>query len=233
MTALTGDTATFRGSARNAETHTPREPERGCTALRGSPHVRTAHFWRTFVHRKRLRARSFLALLTGALLAGSSLSAVPALAADPVPAAAESFQQVTLAKGADEVGEPMSLAVLPDRQVLHTSRDGTLRITDANGTTKVAGTLAVYSHDEEGLQGVGVDPDFAENRAIYLYYAPELSTPAGDAPENGTAADFAPFDGYNRLSRFTLNADGTLDNASEKKVLDVATSRGHLLPRRR
>jgi glucose/arabinose dehydrogenase/type 1 glutamine amidotransferase len=180
------------------------------------------------VHRKRPRARSLLALLTGALLAGSSLSAVPATAADPGPpaAAAESFQQVTLAKGADEVGEPMSLAVLPDRQVLHTSRDGTLRITDAEGNTKVSGALEVYSHDEEGLQGVGVDPGFAENRAIYLFYAPKLDTPAGDAPENGTAADFAPFDGYNRLSRFTLNADGTLDKASEKKVLDVATSRG-------
>ncbi|KIF71185.1 glycosyl hydrolase [Streptomyces sp. AcH 505] len=184
------------------------------------------------MHRKRLRARPLLALLTGALLAVGSLSAVPAVAADPTtrheeePAADPSFQQVTLAKGADEVGEPMSLAVLPDRQVLHTSRDGTLRITDAAGTTKVAGTLEVYSHDEEGLQGVGVDPGFAQNRAIYLYYAPKLNTPDGDAPENGTAADFAPFDGYNRLSRFTLNADGTLDKASEKKVLDVATSRG-------
>ncbi|WP_327233533.1 ThuA domain-containing protein [Streptomyces sp. NBC_01317] len=179
------------------------------------------------MHRKRPRARSLLALLTGALLAGSSLSAVPATAHEPEPpAAAESFQQVTLAKGAAEVGEPMSLAVLPDRQVLHTSRDGTLRITDAEGNTTVSGSLEVYNHDEEGLQGVGVDPDFAENRAIYLFYAPKLSTPAGDAPENGTAADFAPFDGYNRLSRFTLNADGTLDKASEKKVLDVSTSRG-------
>ncbi|MFF1417818.1 ThuA domain-containing protein [Streptomyces sp. NPDC058280] len=177
--------------------------------------------------RKRPRARSLLALLTGAVLAAASLSAVPAAAHDPEPPAAEeSFQQVTLAKGADEVGEPMSLAVLPDRQVLHTSRDGTLRITDAGGATKVSGTLEVYSHDEEGLQGVGVDPDFAENRAIYLFYAPKLDTPAGDAPENGTAADFAPFDGYNRLSRFTLNEDGTLNKASEKKVLDVATSRG-------
>ncbi|KIF77692.1 glycosyl hydrolase [Streptomyces sp. 150FB] len=178
------------------------------------------------MHRKRLRARSLIAYLTGALLVGGSLSAVPALAAaDPAPAA-ESFQQVTLAKGAAEVGEPMSLAVLPDRRVLHTSRDGTLRITDAAGDTKVAGTLEVYSHDEEGLQGVGVDPDFAENHAIYLYYAPKLNTPAGDAPENGSPADWAPYDGYNRLSRFTLNDDGTLDKASEKKVLDVATSRG-------
>ncbi|HZG07279.1 MAG TPA: hypothetical protein VE546_27565, partial [Streptomyces sp.] len=47
-------------------------------------------------------------------------------------AAAEEFQQVTLAKGVAETGEPMNLAVLPDRSVLHTSRDGTLRITDAN-----------------------------------------------------------------------------------------------------
>ncbi|MEV7866164.1 ThuA domain-containing protein [Streptomyces sp. NPDC088124] len=179
---------------------------------------------------KRPRARNLLALLTGALLAGSSLSAVPVSAAEPGPsapsAAEESFQQVTLAKGADEVGEPMSLAVLPDRRVLHTSRDGTLRITDAGGDTMVSGTLDVYSHDEEGLQGVGVDPGFAENRAIYLYYAPKLDTPAGDAPENGTPADFAPFDGINRLSRFTLNEDGTLDKASEKKVLDVAATRG-------
>ncbi|GAA3156304.1 hypothetical protein GCM10017687_87840 [Streptomyces echinatus] len=120
----------------------------------------------------------------------------------------------------------MSLAVLPDRSVLHTSRDGELRLTDAAGNTRVAGKLDVYAHDEEGLQGVGVDPDFTHNRFIYLYYAPPLNTPAGDAPETGTAADFAPFDGVNRLSRFVLNTDGTLDKASEKKILDVSTTRG-------
>ncbi|MFC8973563.1 PQQ-dependent sugar dehydrogenase [[Kitasatospora] papulosa] len=125
-----------------------------------------------------------------------------------------------------ETGEPMTLAVLPDRSVLHTSRDGTLRLTDAAGTTKVAGRLNVYTHDEEGLQGVGVDPGFTTNRFVYLYYAPQLSTPAGDAPANGSTADFAPFDGVNRLSRFVLRTDGTLDTATEKKVLDVPASRG-------
>ncbi|MGX1273374.1 glucose/arabinose dehydrogenase/PKD repeat protein [Streptomyces phaeoluteigriseus] len=84
----------------------------------------------------------------------------------------------------------------------------------------------MYSHDEEGLQGVGVDPQFSTNRFIYLYYAPPLNTPAGDAPETGTAADFAPFDGVNRLSRFVLKTDGTLDAASETKILDVPASRG-------
>ncbi|WP_053740605.1 PQQ-dependent sugar dehydrogenase [Streptomyces sp. NRRL WC-3618] len=172
--------------------------------------------------------RRALALITGALLAGASLTLVAPQAGAAVaePAAVEDFQQVTLAKGEPEVGEPMSLAVLPDRSVLHTSRDGELRITDAAGNTRLAGQLDVYSHDEEGLQGIGVDPQFSSNRFIYLYYAPPLNTPAGDAPETGTAADFAPFDGVNRLSRFVLNADGTLDNASEKKILDVPASRG-------
>ncbi|THA79440.1 DUF1080 domain-containing protein [Streptomyces sp. A0642] len=182
--------------------------------------------------RTRLRVRKSLALFTGGLLAAAtlSLSAASGTAAaheEPAPApAAEDFQQVTLAKGAAETGEPMSLAVLPDRSVLHTSRSGELRITDSAGNTKVSGVIPVYSHDEEGLQGIGVDPKFSENRAIYLYYAPPLNTPAGDAPETGTAADFAPFDGVNRLSRFVLNEDGTLDLGSEKKVLDVRTSRG-------
>ncbi|MGW3652092.1 PQQ-dependent sugar dehydrogenase [Streptomyces sp. NPDC000878] len=197
----------------------------------------TTRTGRSTGHRRRLTSRTSrkaLSLLSGLLLAGASLSltapqAGAAVADEAAPvgaAAAEDFQQVTLAKGEPEVGEPMSLAVLPDRSVLHTSRDGELRITDAAGNTRLAGKLDVYSHDEEGLQGIGVDPEFSTNRFIYLYYAPPLNTPAGDAPETGTAADFAPFDGVNRLSRFVLNADGTLNNASETKVLDVPASRG-------
>ncbi|MFJ5018550.1 PQQ-dependent sugar dehydrogenase [Streptomyces griseoluteus] len=177
---------------------------------------------------RRPRLRTALALACGALLIGATpaLTAPGAAAADRNGAAAEDFQQVTLARGAAEVGEPMSLAVLPDRSVLHTSRDGELRLTDATGTTRTAGRLAVYSHDEEGLQGVGVDPHFTDNRFVYLYYAPPMDTPPGDAPETGSATDFAPFDGVNRLSRFVLKTDGTLDAASEKKILEVPTSRG-------
>ncbi len=167
-----------------------------------------------------------------ACVIGLALPTGPAAAAPADPgggaetAAAEEFQQVTLAKGVAETGEPMTLAVLPDRSVLHTSRDGTLRLTDAAGNTAVAGRLDVYSHDEEGLQGVAVDPGFAGNRFVYLYYAPRLDTPAGDAPADGSASDFAPFDGVNRLSRFVLRTDGTLDTGSEKKILDVPATRG-------
>ncbi|GAA2123901.1 ThuA domain-containing protein [Streptomyces synnematoformans] len=174
------------------------------------------------------RAGGAIALVAGLLAASVNwLGATASQASEGRDqAAAAEFQQVTLAKGVADTGEPMSLAVLPDRSVLHTSRNGELRLTDADGTTTVAGRLDVYSHDEEGLQGVGVDPGFEQNRFIYLYYAPPLDTPAGDAPETGTAADFAPFEGVNRLSRFRLAENGTLDKGSEKTILDVETSRG-------
>ncbi|WP_235854343.1 ThuA domain-containing protein [Nonomuraea aridisoli] len=134
------------------------------------------------------------------------------------------YQRVELAKGVDEMGEPLTMAVLPDLSVLHTSRDGTLRRTDATGDTSVVGALNVYTHDEEGLQGVAADPGFATNRFIYLYYAPRLNTPAGDAPATGT--DFSAWQGVNRLSRFTVKPDWTLDMSSEVKVLDVPADRG-------
>jgi glucose/arabinose dehydrogenase/PKD repeat protein len=172
-----------------------------------------------------LRISAAALLLTAATATAVTLTATtapPAEAAVPVNPA--DYQQVTLARGEPEVGEPMSLAVLPDRSVLHTARNGTLRRTDAAGTTTVIGTIPVYTHDEEGLQGVGVDPGFATNRAIYLYYSPPLSTPAGDAP--GNASDFSAWKGYLRLSRFTLNSDFSLNAASEREVLRVNTDRG-------
>ncbi|WP_422735338.1 ThuA domain-containing protein [Micromonospora sp. WMMD729] len=159
-------------------------------------------------------------------LLGGIQTAAGAVTADCGPTVTSNFQQVELAKGVAETGEPMSLTVLPDRGVLHTSRNGVIRHTDAAGNTKVAGTLAVYSGDEEGLQGIKADPNFATNRWVYAYYAPPLSTPGGGAPATGTAADFAVWDGVNRLSRFTVNADNTINMASETLILNVPTSRG-------
>ncbi len=170
---------------------------------------------------ERPRSALAVAVLTAGLLVSPFPSPSPAHAVDIDP---DDYQQVTLAKGVAEVGEPMALAVLPDRSVLHTARNGTLRRTDANGTTTVLATIPVYSHDEEGLQGVGVDPGFATNRQIYLYYAPPLTTPGGDAPAVGTS--WTAWQGVNRLSRYTLNADFTLNAASKVDVLDVAADRG-------
>ncbi|MFI1393585.1 PQQ-dependent sugar dehydrogenase [Streptomyces sp. NPDC020681] len=164
------------------------------------------------------------------VLSGGALTVTAAAPHAPEPPTAaippSDYQQVQLALGPAEMGEAMSLAVLPDRAVLHTARDGTVRYTDAAGNTKVAGKLDVYTHDEEGLQGVAADPGFAANRLVYLYYSPRLNTPAGDAPVTGSAADFEPWKGHLNLSRFTLRADGTLDTASEKVMLEVPNDRG-------
>ncbi|MFB9709359.1 carbohydrate-binding protein, partial [Streptosporangium nondiastaticum] len=169
-----------------------------------------------------------LVLLSAGLTALVTAPAGPAAAAAPADpaAAAADFQQVALAKGVAEVGEPMTISVLPDRSVLHTARNGTLRRTDADGTTSVIANIPVYTHDEEGLQGVAADPGFSSNRYVYLYYAPPLNTPAGDAPATGTAANWATWAGVNRLSRFTLKADFTVDMASRVDVLDVPADRG-------
>ncbi|MEV0780565.1 PQQ-dependent sugar dehydrogenase, partial [Streptomyces sp. NPDC050428] len=186
--------------------------------------------------RPRQKLLRWLAVL-GLVLGGGAIS-VPSAAAHPghpgheeapaVPAAipAGDYQQVQLALGSAELGEAMSLAVLPDRSVVHTARDGTVRYTDAAGNTKSAGKLDVYTHDEEGLQGIAADPNFQSNRYLYLYYSPKLNTPGGDAPVTGSAATFEPWKGHLNLSRFTLKADGTLDAASEKVVLEVPNDRG-------
>ena len=136
------------------------------------------------------------------------------------------FDQVTLARGAEKTGEPIALAVLPDRKVIHTSRDGRVWLTTPEATTKLAGRVPVYSHDEDGLQGVAVDPGFATDRWVYLYYAPPLNTPTSDAPTNGGPEAFAPYQGHNQLSRFKLTEQGVLDLASEQRVLQVPANRG-------
>ncbi|MFF3403632.1 PQQ-dependent sugar dehydrogenase [Streptomyces sp. NPDC002659] len=151
------------------------------------------------------RAATALTLMAASLTAVAGLTQ-PAAAVSIVP---EDFSEKVLAQGGDFLGEPIAMEVLPDRSVLHTDRHGQLRRTDKDGNTTLIGTLSVYTNDEEGLQGIGIDPGFASNRRIYLYYAP--------MPVSANV---------NRLSRFTLNADYTLNMASEVPILDVAATRG-------
>ena len=78
-------------------------------------------------------------------------------------------------------------------------------------------TLPVYSGGEDGLLGIALDEDFAENGYLYQYWSP--------ASEDDT--DPASFN--NRLSRFTVTtgASGatTIDPASEKVLLEVPARR--------
>ncbi|MEV0940375.1 carbohydrate-binding protein [Micromonospora wenchangensis] len=175
-------------------------------------------------HRSRRWLPSAAALLLAVTAGTVAATTGPAAPAAAHTINASDFQQVELARGVNEMGEPMSLAVLPDRSVLHTARNGTVRRTDAAGTTRTIGTIPVYTHDEDGMQSLGVDPNFATNRFIYLYYAPPLSTPGGDAPATGS--NWSAWQGVNRLSRFTLNADFTINMSSKVDILDIGTDRG-------
>ncbi|HEV2927170.1 MAG TPA: PQQ-dependent sugar dehydrogenase, partial [Propionibacteriaceae bacterium] len=130
----------------------------------------------------------------------------------------------------------MSLAVLPDRRVLHTARTGQVRIHDPRtGLNTLAAEVPIYQHDEEGLQGIAIDPNFPRNHWVYLYYSPPLDTPVddpstpevneGDAPFEGTEADWARFRGVLRLSRFKL-VGNELDLGTEQQIIDVPADRG-------
>ncbi|MFJ7243424.1 ThuA domain-containing protein [Kitasatospora sp. NPDC098652] len=118
----------------------------------------------------------------------------------------KSFQKVTLD---GRPTQPMALDVAPDGKVFYVSRSGELNVIhthDGVPETHLAGKLDVYDGGEAGLVGVALDPGFATNRWIYLYYAPK-------SPQ------------VNRLSRFTVNADDTLDKASEKQLLNIPVGR--------
>ena len=84
------------------------------------------------------------------------------------------YEKITLTK---DTGEPIDMAVLPDGRVLHTARNGDVRLTDPDaGTTKVVTTVPVYSNSEDGMQTISLDPDFETNQWVYLYYAPRTMT---------------------------------------------------------
>ncbi len=187
------------------------------------------------------------AVIITAVLGGMALPST-ALAQSDFPDQSR-FQKVLLN---DRPGEPMSLAVLPDGRVLHTARTGQVRIHNPrtglntlviNMADTAQNPRGLYQHDEEGLQGIAVDPNYSENHWVYLYYSPRLNTPTdvlgtgineGDAPETlNTAEDrarlalFAPSTttSYMVLSRFQFEGN-TLDVSSEQEIIRVPEDRG-------
>ncbi|WP_226022986.1 ThuA domain-containing protein [Halomicrobium salinisoli] len=111
-----------------------------------------------------------------------------------------------------DLGEPMKMDTTPDGRLLYTERvSGDVSVYHPeSGEVTTALSLDVYSGQEDGLQGVAVDPDFEENGWVYVYYAPPNDV-VGDDP-------------YNLLSRFTMDGD-TIDPASETEIMRVHTQR--------
>ena len=67
---------------------------------------------------------------------------------------------------------PWEIAFLPDRRALVTERPGRVRLLKRDGRlrSKPVATVSAQSVGEGGLLGLAVDPEFASNRFVYLYY---------------------------------------------------------------
>ncbi len=105
--------------------------------------------------------------------------------------------------------EPMELDLLPgtDPQVLFIERGGNVKLyKPAEKATTVVAKINIYQGHEDGLMGLAVDPAYATNHFIYLYYSP-----AGNEP-------------VQYLSRFVFH-EGVLDMASEVVLLKVPVQR--------
>ncbi|MFZ5892726.1 MAG: ThuA domain-containing protein [Myxococcota bacterium] len=111
---------------------------------------------------------------------------------------------------------PIALAVRPDDDIYFIERTGEVRILRAkSGKVDVALALEVDTAQENGLLGLALDPAFAKEPFVYLYYS---------APIAETSADQGPA-GRNVLTRFTARADGTLDASSRVVLLEVPSER--------
>lgn len=87
---------------------------------------------------------------------------------------------------------PWGLAVLPDGRLLVTERPGRLRIISPEGrlSDPLGGVPTVLAKGQGGLLDVAADPDFAENRLVYLSYAePGEDGKAGTAVARGRLGD--------------------------------------------
>ncbi|MBB3837078.1 cytochrome c [Runella defluvii] len=79
----------------------------------------------------------------------------------------------------EKLDEPTELVVLEDQRVLLTERKGKVKLFNPKkpNSYKVVANLPVYILQEYGLMGINLDPNFKENKWVYLYYSP-VSTEA-------------------------------------------------------
>jgi len=139
----------------------------------------------------------------------------------PLPAPAQMLPPGFSATLLHAVAAPTALAQTPDGRILITQQTGALRV--AQGGMLLAtpaltlGAAVLCSNSERGLLGVAVDPQFALNRFIYLFYTYRRPSP-GDCSANTTNSP------VNRVSRFVLQADNAVAPGSETVLIDNVPS---------
>lgn len=158
------------------------------------------------------RTRRVLAALA---VTAAALTVGPA----PVATAAASLPLGFSDEFVAQIDGPTAIAFTPDGRVLVTAKNGTLRVV-SNGTllgqAAINLTAKICTNSERGLLGVAVDPEFASNNFVYLFY-----TSKGRLGGCPTAQPNGP---YNRVSRFVLPASNVINPLSEVVLVDNVPS---------
>jgi glucose/arabinose dehydrogenase len=99
-------------------------------------------------------------------------------------AVAGPFRVETVARGLEH---PWAFAFLPDGRIMVTERPGRVRLVEKSGklSAPLAGVPEVRAAGQGGLLDVTLDPQFVENRFVYLSYAEPGEGGAGTAVARG------------------------------------------------
>lgn len=103
----------------------------------------------------------------------------------------------------EKLDEPMHMAIAENGTIYFAQRRGeVIAYNQDKLTSQIVGRIAVNAKYEDGLLGIVLDPGFADNRRLYVYY---------------TAPDAKSF----RVSRFELNKKGEISLQTEKILLSI------------
>jgi glucose/arabinose dehydrogenase/chitodextrinase len=133
------------------------------------------------------------------------------------------------------VSEPTAIAFVPDGRMLITSQSGSLRVFQ-NGSLVSNAAISfnpnstgaepkICTGGEQGLLGVAVDPLFASNSYIYLFYTARNGSNCG-TPNYQSPNYNAANQKVNRVSRFVLGSNNVVNPTSETILVDRMPARG-------
>ena len=112
------------------------------------------------------------------------------------------------------LGAPTALAFTPDARLLATTQGGQLHVVTSSGLQPTAAlnlSSRICANSERGLLGVAVDPSFATNHFVYLFWTWKKH----GVCEANTAN--AP---VNRVARYVLGDNNLVDPVSELVLVD-------------
>lgn len=124
----------------------------------------------------------------GSLLGCMLMVGAAPLAAQDLETRQGPIRVVTVVKGLEH---PWAVAFLPDGRKIVTERPGRVRIVDRGGrlSAPLADVPAVYARGQGGLLDIVLDPQFAQNRQLYLSYAEPGPGGAGTAVARAVLGD--------------------------------------------